>query len=448
MKTFTIISLGCPRNLVDSEVMAGYLKASGLKPGSPEDGVDVVVVNTCAFVESAREESIEAIIEAGDLKKEGKAEYLVVCGCLGQMYKNKLADKLPEADLIIGTSDFHKIAGLLTAIKKRKSRSAVSSRLKYLYNEDSPRSSFTPGHYAYIKISEGCSNYCSYCIISRLRGDFRSRRLESVIAEVRNLARGGALKEIELIGQDTTLFGAEEAGRTELPQLLGKLSELENSIKWIRLLYTHPAHYTDELIDVIGSEKKICKYLDLPIQHINDKVLRLMNRKTTKREITKLIHALRKKIPGLVLRTSVIVGFPGETDKDFKELLEFLTDVRFDRLGAFIYSREEGTRASRFKGQVSDSLKEERYDQVMKLQQGISIRSGKRFLGKTVDVLIDEKAAGEDNKDSESFIGRTQGDAPEIDGVVYFTAKGARIGDFCKVKITDTLEYDLVGEKA
>ncbi|MCX5678509.1 MAG: 30S ribosomal protein S12 methylthiotransferase RimO [Candidatus Omnitrophica bacterium] len=448
MKKFAIISLGCPRNLVDSEVMAGHLKASGLKMSPLEDGVDVVVVNTCAFVESAREESIEAIIEAGDLKKKGKAKYLVISGCLGQMYKNKLADKLPEADLIIGTSDFPRISGLLMEIKKRKNRSAISSHLSYLYNENSPRLPFTPKHYAYIKISEGCSNCCSYCVISRLRGDFRSRLLGSVVAEVRDLARWNTLKEIELIGQDTTLFGADRHGRRELPRLLRELSKLENSIKWIRLLYTHPAHYTDELIDVIGSEGKICKYLDLPIQHISDKVLRLMNRKTTKKEITKLIHILRKKIPGLVLRTSIITGFPGETDKDFKELLKFLADIKFDALGAFIYSREEGTRASRLKDQVSEGLKQERYDQVMKLQQAISIGSKRKFLGKIVDVLIDEKASGEDNKVSNSFIGRTQGDAPEIDGVVYLTGKGVKVGDFCKVRITDTLEYDLIGEKA
>lgn len=448
MKKFAIISLGCPRNLVDSEVIAGHLKSSGLDPASLEDGVDVAVVNTCAFVESARKESVEAIIEAGNLKKKGKAKYLVICGCLGQMYKDKLADRLPEADLIIGTSDFPRIVELLRGIKKRKNRSVISSRLSYLYNEDSPRLPFTPKHYAYVKISEGCGNHCSYCVISRLRGDFRSRSLESVAAEVRNLARGGALKEIELIGQDTTLFGTDRHGRRELPRLLRKLSKLENNIKWIRLLYTHPAHYTDELIDAIGSEKKICKYLDLPIQHISDKVLRLMNRKTTKKEITKLIGALRKKIPGLVLRTSIITGFPGETDKDFKELLKFLADIKFDSLGAFIYSREARTRASRFKGQVSGSVKQERYDQVMKLQQAISINSKRMFLGKTVDVLIDEKAAAEDNKGLESFIGRTQGDAPEIDGAVYLTGKGVKAGDFCKVRITDTLEYDLIGEKA
>lgn len=443
MKKFAVISLGCPRNLVDSEIIAGSLKASGLKAGKLENGVDVAVVNTCAFIESAREESVEAIIEAGKAKKEGKVKYLVICGCLPQLYKSKLVKELPEADLTVGTSDFPRIIELLKGLNKKRGLAAISSRLDYLYDEDSPRSQFTPRHYAYVKISEGCSNFCSYCIISALRGAFRSRSVESVVAEVRNLARSGRIKEIELIGQDTTLFGIDRYGRTELPLLLQSICALENSIKWVRLLYTHPAHYTDELIDVISFEKKICRYLDLPIQHINDNLLRLMNRKTTKKEIIRLIQKMRRKIPGLILRTSVIVGFPGETDKEFKELLRFLEDTKFERLGAFIYSREKGTRASRFEGQVNEGVKRERYDEVMKLQQAISVRSLNEFLGKKVDVLIDEKVSREDNK----FIGRTEGDAPEIDGVVYVTGEDINTGDFCKVKITDTLEYDLVGEK-
>lgn len=444
MKTFAVISLGCPRNLVDSEVITGSLKESGLISVPLEEGVDAVVINTCAFVASAREESVGAIIEAGDLKKKGMIKYLVICGCLGQLYKESLADKLPEADLVIGTSDIPRIAELMAGLDNTKERSVVSDRLNFLYNEKSPRTSLTPAHYAYVKISEGCSNHCSYCIIPRLRGEFRSRRIESVVAEVRNLARGGRVKEIDLIGQDTTLFGMDRYGKAALPRLLRSICDLRNKIGWIRLLYTHPAHYTDELIGVIAREKKICKYLDIPIQHISDKILRLMNRKSKKRDIKKLIYALREKIPGLILRTSIIVGFPKETDKDFRELVEFLRDIRFERLGAFIYSRESMTRASGLKDQVSDNVKKERYDELMKLQQEISIASGRKYLGRTIDVLIDEKVPLEDNE----FIGRTQGDAPEIDGVVYVTARGVKIGDFCKVNITDTLEYDLIGERA
>ncbi|MFH1189993.1 MAG: 30S ribosomal protein S12 methylthiotransferase RimO [Candidatus Omnitrophota bacterium] len=444
MKTFAIVSLGCPRNLVDSEVIAGSLKAKGFISLPLEKGVDVAVINTCAFVESAREESVEAVIEAGDLKRRGKIGYLIICGCLGQLYKERLADELPEADLVIGTSDFPKIAGLLEGLGKRKERSIVSRRLDFLYDDSSPRLSLTPAHYAYVKISEGCSNRCSYCIIPNLRGDLRSRRVESVVAEVRNLARGGKMKEIELIGQDTTVFGTDRYGKAALPGLLRSLCALENGIRWIRLLYTHPAHYSEELIDVIAGEKKICKYLDLPIQHISDKMLRLMNRKSGRKDIERLIGSLRKRAPGIVLRTSVIVGFPQETDNDFRELLDFLKNVKFDRLGAFIYSRESSTAASRMKGQVSEDVKSRRYAEVMRLQQEISAAANRKYIGRTVDVLIDEKVALEDNK----FIGRTEGDAPEIDGVVHVTAKGARTGNFCKVKIKDTLEYDLIGEKA
>lgn len=440
MKKYAIVSLGCPRNLVDSEVIAGSLEEHGFRVGALEKGVDVVVVNTCAFVDSARKESVEAIIEAGDLKARGKAKYLVISGCLSQLYRNKLADKLPEADLIVGTSDLPRIADLLADMGKKNSRRDVSRRLDYLYDEHSPRLLFTPKHYAYVKISEGCSNSCSYCIIPRLRGSFRSRRIESVVEEVRSLTRNRALKEIVLIGQDTTMFGMDREGKKELAELLGKLSKLDNNVKWIRLLYTHPVHYSDELINVIASERKICKYLDLPIQHISDNVLKVMNRKVTKNQITKLICNLRRNIPGLVLRTSIIVGFPKETDRDFRELLDFMKEARFDKLGVFAYSREDGTRAARLSGQVSDSLKQERYDEVMKLQQAISMRSRGGFIGKTIDVLIDEKA-------DKSFIGRTQGDAPDIDGAVYVTAGDLKAGDFCKVRITDTLEYDLVGEK-
>ena len=442
MKNFAIVNLGCSRNLVDSEVMAGCLKAGGFRQGALRDGVEVCVVNTCAFVNSAREESVDAIIEAGDLKKKGKIRHLVIAGCLSQLYKEKLAKELPEADLVIGTSDFSRIVELINGLKKRSIRSAVSSRLDYIYDEDSPRSLFTPKHYAYVKISEGCSNLCSYCIISRLRGDFRSRAIESVAAEVQGLAGTGTLKEIELIGQDTTLFGIDRYGKPELPRLLHDICGMKNSIRWVRLLYTHPAHYTDSLIEMIAAEEKICKYLDLPIQHISDKILKLMNRKVTKDEVVRLVHKLRDRIPGLILRTSVIVGFPQETEKDFKELMSFLKDAKFERLGAFTYSREEGTHASGLKGQLSESVKKKRYDEVMKLQRSISAEANKRFLGKEIDVLVDEKAPLEDNK----FLARTQGDAPEVDGTVYVTGKNIKVGDFCRVRITDTLEYDLAGE--
>ena len=411
---------------------------------------DICVVNTCAFIQSAREESVEKILEAAELKKNGRIEHLVICGCLPQLYKEKLIDELAEADLVIGTSDFPKLPGLLKRLTRRGgkaswnlTRSVISPDPDYLYDERSPRFTFTPPHYAYLKISEGCSNFCSYCIISRLRGKFRSRSIESVIEEEKRLARGGKLKELNLIGQDTTLFGIDRYGRIVFPELLRRMAALRNSVGWIRILYTHPAHYTDELISVIASEEKICKYLDLPIQHISPGILKRMNRRVTKKDIIRLIGKLRKNIPGLVLRTSIIAGFPGETKEDFKELLDFIRQMRFERLGVFIYSREEGTAAARFDKQIPEEVKRGRFDAIMKLQRKISADINKRFLGKIVEVLIDEKVKGENGK----FIGRTQGDAPEIDGEVYVSGEGIRVGQIYKVRIKDALEYDLAGDK-
>lgn len=437
-----IISLGCPRNLVDSEVMLGSLKRSGFEIADIEDGVDICLVNTCSFVESARAESIDTILQAAQLKKEGRIKLLAVCGCLSQLRRSRLLKDIPEIDLIVGTSDFPKIAALLKSLGNKKKVSAVSKELNYLYDERSPRFLLTPRHYAYVKISEGCSNFCSYCIISDLRGQFRSRPIKSIIKEVKALAGGSTLKEINLIGQDTTLFGADRCGRSTFPELLKKICAMKNSVKWVRILYTHPAHYMASLISTIRDEKRICKYLDLPIQHISDRVLKRMNRHTRKKDIIKLIDTLRNKIRGLALRTSIIVGFPGESDEDFKELLGFIQKVRFDRLGVFIYSRENGTRAARFASQVPEKVKNERFNELMKAQQKISSDINRRFLGNAVQVLIDERIDGEENK----FLGRTEGDAPEVDGSVYVTGKNIKVGEFCNVKITDTLEYDLVGE--
>lgn len=442
MDKVSIISLGCPRNQLDAEVIAGSLKKNGFVIASSSGNSDICIVNTCAFIQSAREESVEKILEAAQLKKSGKIKRLVISGCLPQLYKNKLASELREADLIIGTSDFPKLPALLKDMDRIRTRSVISQDPDYLYDEASPRIPSTPRHFAYVKISEGCSNFCSYCIISRLRGKFRSRSIESVSTEIEGLAKSGKLKEINLIGQDTTMFGIDRYARIMFSELLQRICALENAPEWIRILYTHPAHYTDEFISVVAREEKICKYLDLPIQHISDPILKRMNRKVTKKGIMDLIIKLRKNIPNLTLRTSVIVGFPGETDKDFKELLRFLRDTKFDRLGAFMYSKESGTRASRLDSQVPESLKEERLDILMKEQQAISMKLNKAKLGSRVDVLIDEKIYGEKAK----FLGRTKADAPEIDGVVYVSGKNIKVGGIYKVKIADTLEYDLAGE--
>ena len=443
MAKIGIVSLGCPRNLVDSETILGSLKEEGHEIADEVgEGVDIFIVNTCSFVQSAREESIDTIIEAARLKKDGKIGRLIVCGCLPQLYNKKLLKSLPEIDSIVGTSDIVKIKDIVESLLKGKSSSIVSKRLDYLYDENSSRLSLTPAHFAYVKISEGCDNLCSYCIISRLRGRFRSRSVESIIKEVENLSLSGKLREINLIGQDTTLFGVDLSGSPKLPELLRRLASLKNSVKWIRLLYTHPAHYNGEIIHSLRDEKKICKYLDLPIQHSSDKILKSMNRHSTKKEITALIEKIRHDMPDITLRTSIIVGFPGETEDIFKELLSFLSETRFEKLGAFIYSAEESSPAARLKGQIPDKIKGERFEEVMKLQQKISNDINMSFMGKTVNVLIDEKIDGE----KERFAARTQGDAPEVDGCVYVSGKNLKVGEFCKVKITDTLEYDLVGE--
>lgn len=442
MKKVAITSLGCPRNLVDSEVLAGHLKKDGFRVSGIDEGADVLIINTCSFVGSAREEAIDTILGASQLKKDGKIKYIVVAGCLPQMYKGGLLDELPEVDAILGTGDISKIGDIVKGLKSGRRSSVVSDRSNYLYDENSPRESLLPKHYAYIKISEGCDNFCSYCAISQIRGRLRSRTIESVIREAKALLSPGYLREINLIGQDTSLFGKDIYGKPVLAKLLKELAGLKNGVRWVRLLYTHPAHYTDELIETIRDEGKICKYLDMPIQHASDSVLARMNRPTTKKDIAGLIERLRGDIPSLTLRTSVIVGFPGETDKDFKELLEFLSDVKFDRLGVFIYSREENTPAHDLKDQIPEKIKSERFDEVMRLQQKISDSLNKTFLGKVIDVLIDEKIEGEEDK----YLGRGEADAPEVDGSIYVTGARLHVGEFYKVKITDTLEYDLVGE--
>ncbi|MDD5422437.1 MAG: 30S ribosomal protein S12 methylthiotransferase RimO [Candidatus Omnitrophota bacterium] len=451
-----IISLGCARNLLDSEVIAGSLKKQGLKIAGVGSGVDICVINTCSFTGQAREESVDAILEISQLKKEGRIKRIVVCGCLPQLYKEKLIDELPEVDLFLGSSDFPELPRLIKNLKGGKPRSHVSRAPNYLYSENTPRYMMTPSHYAYVKVSEGCCNHCSYCIIPRLRGTFRSRPINSVINEIKKLSVSGTLKEVNLIGQDTTLFGYDRYGKKRLPagsktfawqagleELLRRVCALKNSVEWIRILYTHPAHYTNGLISAISEEEKICKYLDLPIQHISDKVLKSMNRRTTGADISRLIEKLRKDIRGLVLRTSIIVGFPGETDRDFEELTAFMKETAFERCGAFIYSREEGTAAAKMKGQVPESVKRERFDCLMKLQQRISLSKNKRLIGRTVKVLIDDKTEGE----KDIFEGRTQGDAPEVDGVAHVSGKNVKVGGFCDVRITEALEYDLVGKK-
>lgn len=442
MEKIYILSLGCPRNLLDSEVLIGALKKKGFSISEDPRDADVAIVNTCGFVQDAKEESIDAILQLVELKKEGKIKKLIVSGCLPQRYPAELLDEIKEIDGVFGTSDFTLIPDRIERLFTGKRVKEIKEDPDFLYDHMHERELLTSPHYAYVKIQEGCSNRCSYCVIPDLRGPRRSRERDSVLQEIRSMKEIRGVKELILIGQDTTSFGFDRQQEAELPELLGKTSSIMTD-GWVRLLYTHPAHFTDELIEVIAGSDNICKYIDLPIQHINNRILKNMNRCVTTKEIISLIDRIRARIPDVTLRTSIIVGFPGETDKEFRELTDFLDETKFERLGAFIYSREEGTPAAGFRDQVPEEVKKERFDEVMLLQQKISSENNQKFFGKELKVLIDET----DSVDAEQFVGRSQMDAPEVDGVIYVKGDNLKPGDFRCVRVTGTMEYDLIGEE-
>ena len=439
-----IKSLGCPKNFVDSEVICGQLREKGYRISEKIDNSDIVIVNTCSFIREAVEESIEEILNLVKLKKEGKIKHIIVTGCLPQRYKDdNLSQELPEVDAFLGVGDLLDIDNLIKSVLQNEQLYEVSTEPKFLYNHSTPRTILTPKHYAYIKISEGCQNNCSYCLIPQIRGNHRSRKMEDIIEEVKLLSEKQNFSEIILIGQDTTLYGIDLYGECKLAELLKKLSLLElNNLKWIRLLYTHPAHYNDKLIEVIANYPKICSYLDLPLQHISDKILKRMNRPVTKDYAISLINKLRARIPNLTLRTTFMVGFPGETDKDFQELLSFVKEFRFERLGAFIFSREEGSPAYDFSQQIPVRIRKERLKELMLAQQSISKEINNCYLGKEIEVIVDEIKL----EKPKITIGRTQADAPEIDEKVIIRTDKAKVGDIIKVKVIEALEYDLVGE--
>ena len=439
MDKIGIISLGCPRNLVDSEVMIGFLKKKGYRIVDEVADSDIAIVNTCAFIKDATDESLDTIFGLIDLKKKKKIRHIIVAGCLTQRYKEALKDELKEIDGFIGTSDLMSIDTIINSIKDKPY--VVSREPKFIYDEKCERDLITPGHFVYIKIQEGCENRCSYCVIPDLRGGLRSRPVESIKNEIISLSRGREISELNIIGQDTTLYGKDLYKIKSVARLLREIAALGKA-KWIRLLYTHPAHWTDELITTIIEENSICRYVDLPIQHINDSILKRMNRKTTSKAIRSLIEKLRKMIPGLAIRSTVIVGFPGETKEHFRELLDFIKETKFERLGTFTYSNEEGAPSYAFTDQIPEEIKKERLDRIMRLQQDISREHNKAFLGKTLEVLVDEK------DDKGVFTGRTEFDAPSVDGGVFLRGKDLKVGSFVRAKIVDTLEYDLVGEVA
>ncbi len=444
MKKVFLLSLGCPRNLVDSEVLRGLLSEKGFILTDAAEEAEIAVVNTCGFIGDAKEESIEYILRLSELKKEKKLSSLVVCGCLVQRYSDEIFDQIPEIDAFFGVDDFVKISDYLSDylhdnISKVR-HTEVGEDRTFLYDHKLPRELITPAHYAYVKIQEGCSQRCSFCAIPAIKGKSRSRLMDSVIKEVECLRNEHDVKEIVLIGQDTTRFGYDTIYRSGLSELLDKLTK-EFPAVWFRLLYSHPENFTEELIGLFAERKNLLNYLDIPIQHINSRILKLMRRPVTADKIRDLVHDLRKVLPEVFLRTSVMCGFPTETDDEFNELLEFLKEVKFERLGAFKYSKEEGTDAADLDGQISEEIKEKRYASVMQLQQEISLKKNLGLVGKKIQVLIEERT------DTFSFMGRSYMDAPEVDGVT-FVRSGSELqpGSIVEVEIKGAMEYDLVGE--
>ena len=432
------ISLGCDKNLVDSEEMLGLLTARGHEIVDDETQADAIVINTCCFIKDAKEESVETILEMAEYKKTGSCHALVVTGCMAQRYQKEIIQEVPEVDAVLGTTSYGDIVKALEEAVAGNHFEEFRD-IDYLPDTGSKRVLTTGGHFGYLKIAEGCDKHCTYCIIPKLRGRFRSVPMERLIAQAEDMAEQG-VKELILVAQETTVYGKDLYGKKSLHILLKKLCEIRG-IRWIRILYCYPEEIYDELIETIRDEKKICHYLDIPIQHASDRILKRMGRRTSKQELIDIVGKLRKEIPDIVLRTTLITGFPGETEEDHEELKEFVDEMEFDRLGVFTYSPEENTPAAEMADQVPEEVKEERRDELMELQQEISYDRGQDRIGQELLVMIEGKVA-----DESAYIGRTYGDAPKVDGYIFVqTGELLMTGDFAKVRVTGALEYDLIG---
>ena len=433
------ISLGCDKNLVDSEMMLGLLSEKGYGFTDDETEADIVVVNTCCFINDAKEESINTILEMAELRKSGEIKALIVAGCLAQRYKEEIQEEIPEVDAIIGTTAIEAVVETLDDIFAGKKENHYKS-LDAKPLTDTKRVVTTGGHYAYLKIAEGCNKHCTYCIIPKIRGNYRSVPMESLVKEAETLAENG-VKELILVAQETTIYGTDLYGKKMLPELLRQLCKIAG-IYWIRILYCYPEEIDDELIQVMKEEKKICHYLDLPIQHGCDTVLKRMGRRTSRQELENIIGKLRKEIPDICIRTTLITGFPGETEEDHEELMAFVDEMEFDRLGVFTYSQEEDTPAATMPEQVPEEVKEERQAQLMELQQEIAFDAAQAMNGRVIYAMIEGKVA-----DENAYVARTYKDAPNVDGFLFVnTGKELMTGDFVKVRITGSYEYDLIGE--
>ena len=433
------ISLGCDKNLVDTEVMLGLLASRGYQMTDDETEADVIVINTCCFIHDAKEESIQNILEMAEYRKQGKVKALIVTGCLAERYRQEILDEIPEVDEVLGASAFDRI---LDAVDRALAgeKSVMLSDVDALPLPDTRRLVTTGGHFAYLKIAEGCDKHCTYCIIPKIRGSYRSIPMERLIQEAEDLASQG-VRELIIVAQETTVYGRDIYGEKKLPELIRRLCQI-SGLRWIRILYCYPEEITDELIQTMKEEKKVCHYLDLPIQHASDGILKRMGRRTSKQELIDIITKLRKEIPDICLRTTLITGFPGETEEQHEELMDFVDEMEFDRLGVFTYSPEEGTPAAEMSDQIDEEVKLERQAELMELQQEIAFDKAEQMVGREILVMIEGKVA-----DENAFVGRTYRDAPNVDGLIFInTDEELLSGDFARVKVTGALDYDLIGE--
>lgn len=433
------VSLGCDKNLVDTENMLGILKNKGFEFTDDEWEADIIAINTCCFIGDAKQESINTILEMAEHKKDARCKVLVVAGCLAHRYQDEIIKEIPEVDAFVGTSSYDKIADMINSVLEEKGISNFVEDANRMPMVEADRIVTTPGYYEYLKIAEGCDKHCTYCVIPKVRGSFRSFPIEYLVNQTKKLVEGG-VKEIILVAQETTLYGVDLYGKKSLPKLLHNLGLIEG-LEWIRILYCYPEEINDELIEAIKNEPKVCHYLDMPIQHASDNILKRMGRRTSKQELTDIVAKLRREIPDIALRTTLITGFPGETDVDHEEVMQFIDECEFDRLGVFTYSREEDTVAAQMPDQIDEEIKEKYRDELMQLQQEISADRSAAMIGRTVRVMI-EGFIPEDN----TYVGRSYKDAPNVDGLVFVECdRELMSGDFIDVKITGSTEYDLIG---
>jgi len=438
------VSLGCDKNLVDSEVMLAIIKDKGFTITNNEKDADIIIVNTCCFIGDAKEESINTILEMAEYKKTGKLKGLIVTGCLAQRYKDEIQNEIDEVDGIVGTSSYNEISEVIDKVLGGE-KAVVVGELNGFVNTNIDRVNTTGGYFSYLKIAEGCDKHCTYCIIPKLRGNYRSVPMEQLVEEAEALAKKG-VKELILVAQETTLYGVDIYKEKSLPKLLKKLAAIDG-IEWIRILYCYPEEITDELIEVIKTEDKVCKYLDMPIQHGANPILKAMGRRTSKEELISIISKLRSNIPDIALRTTLISGFPGETEEDHEELKEFVKEMKFDRLGVFTYSKEEDTPAAKLKNQIRKHIKKQRQEEIMELQQEIAFANGERRIGQVLKVIIEGKLPQENMEEENVYMGRTYMDAPNVDGYIFIhTDLDLMSGEFVRVKVTEAKEYDLIGE--